>query len=138
MSVRDESSVERRRQWARVFSAALAASDLTQGEVARRMVALGFPTYSQMTVSRTKGGERSILVEEYEALASILDLPTIGSGGSVSANAAELNELRAFKYRIVHAVEGSVLSAVATAYGLRDASSQAGRTQAPADAKGAP
>jgi hypothetical protein len=97
---------DRRREWGRVFSAALAASDLTQGEVGRRMVALGFPTYSQVTVSRTKSGERSILVEEYEALAGILDLPAVGSGSRLSADATELNDLRAFKHRVLHAVGG--------------------------------
>lgn len=43
----------------------------SQSELARRMTAEGWSTYSQMTVSRTENGERPIRLAEARALAKI-------------------------------------------------------------------
>ena len=45
----------------------------SQTELARQMVAAGWDTYNQMTVSRTEKGERPIRLSEARALANIMD-----------------------------------------------------------------
>lgn len=47
--------------------------DMSQSELARRMVENGFENYSQMTVSRTEKGDRPIRLGEARVLAKILE-----------------------------------------------------------------
>ncbi|MGP6171032.1 helix-turn-helix transcriptional regulator [Microbacterium sp. A204] len=47
--------------------------EMSQSELARKMVEAGFDTYSQMTVSRTEKGDRPIRLGEARVLAKILD-----------------------------------------------------------------
>lgn len=70
----------------------------SQGELARRMVAAGWDTYSQMTVSRTEKLERPIRLGEALALARVFNvtLPLMISGGDGGAEAlAALRDVRA-------------------------------------------
>ncbi|MFJ4175814.1 helix-turn-helix transcriptional regulator [Microbacterium sp. NPDC089696] len=46
--------------------------EMSQSEVARKMVERGFDNYSQMTVSRTEKGERPIRLGEARVLAEVL------------------------------------------------------------------
>lgn len=45
---------------------------MSQSELARQMVDRGWPTYSQMTVSRTEKGDRPIRLSEARSLAAVL------------------------------------------------------------------
>jgi transcriptional regulator with XRE-family HTH domain len=69
----------------------------SQGELARRMVAAGWPSYSQMTVSRTEKLERPIRLNEALALARVFNvtLPLMISGGDGGPEAlAALRDVR--------------------------------------------
>lgn len=60
----------------------------SQGELARRMVAEGWDTYSQMTVSRTEKLERPIRLSEAAAIARLfgVSLPSMSASAEVGAD----------------------------------------------------
>lgn len=84
-------------------AAAFNSAGIGQSELARRMRAAGHENYTQMTASRTLSGQRAVPAHEYATLLTILpDLPPIGADDPDLY--AELIELRAFKRRVLNAI----------------------------------
>ncbi|MCJ1709287.1 helix-turn-helix transcriptional regulator [Microbacterium sp. VKM Ac-2923] len=82
---------ERRTNFGQQIRLAMDAKGFSQSELARRMRAIGWAGYSQMTVSRILNYERSVPVEEWDDLARVLDI----SGVEISTDERlELQHLR--------------------------------------------
>jgi transcriptional regulator with XRE-family HTH domain len=61
---------------------------VSQGELARRMKAQGYPWY-QMTIARTETGERPLRLDEALTLAEVLAMPMPLSDESLAAELAD-------------------------------------------------
>lgn len=93
--------MERKRQLAGHLSSLIMAAGVSQSELARRMQDYGW-NYSQMTVSRSLKGERTIGAIEHQDLLRALGL----TYEVLPGERAELAELRAFKADVLRAVGG--------------------------------
>lgn len=86
----------------------------SQGELARRMVAEGWDTYSQMTVSRTEKGERPIRLAEARDLAKVLGTTVDEMTSDVDATLERLVQARD-RLRAAQAGSVDAFRALATA-----------------------
>lgn len=84
----------------------------SQGELARRMVAEGWETYSQMTVSRTEKLDRPIRLGEASAIARLfgVSLPAMTASAEIGADVLEL--LREARARLISANQAFDSSAI--------------------------
>lgn len=78
--------------------------DMSQSELARRMVENGFDTYSQMTVSRTEKGDRPIRLGEARVLAQIL-----GSSVEQMTRGSDLEENLSYVDLVKHGLTTEIL-----------------------------
>ncbi len=76
---------------------------MSQSELARQMIARGFETYSQMTVSRTEKGDRPIRLGEARVLAEIL-----GSSVDEMTRGTDLEE----SLRMADKIRGNLVSSM--------------------------
>lgn len=79
--------------------------NLSQSELARKMVENGFDTYSQMTVSRTEKGERPVRLNEARALAEIL-----GSSVDSMTRGTQLEEFLESAERVTQRLIAAIMS----------------------------
>lgn len=79
--------------------------NLSQSELARKMVENGFDTYSQMTVSRTEKGERPVRLNEARTLAEIL-----GSSVDSMTRGTQLEEFLESAERVTQRLIAAIMS----------------------------